>query len=163
LEWDRFALDTKGRFLYLAYKTSKGAGVLHYEDVILFVLAKANQRVHGRFKPMFQRYGLTPMQSLVLTALFQDEGLPAGEIGRRLVLDSATLSGVLARMEEGGWLIRSTPDGDRRVTNLHLTEKALGIRDAMLNDVEAMNREVLSVFKPEERLLLERMLKDLWR
>ncbi len=33
----------------------------------------------------------------------------------------------------------------------------------MLNDVEAMNREVLSVFKPEERLLLERMLKDLWR
>lgn len=162
-ERERFALDTKGRFLYLVYKTSKGAGVLHYEDVILFILAKANQRVHSRFKPMFQRYGLTPMQSLVLTALFQDEGLPAGEIGRRLVLDSATLSGVLVRMEEAGWLIRSTPDGDRRVTNLHLTEKALGIRDAMLDDVEAMNREVLSVFKPEERLLLERMLKDLWR
>lgn len=136
---------------------------MSYEDVILFILAKANQRVHSRFKPMFQRYGLTPMQSLVLTALFEDEGLPVGEIGRRLVLDSATLSGVLDRLQDNGWLVRSTPDGDRRVTNLHLTEKAAGIREAMLNDVEVMNREILSIFKPEERLLLERMLKDLWR
>jgi DNA-binding MarR family transcriptional regulator len=136
---------------------------VHYDDVILFILAKANQRVHGRFKPMFQRYGLTPMQALVLNALYQDEGISSGEVGKRLVLDSATLSGVLDRLADGGWLVRNTPDGDRRVTHLHLTEKALRVRDEMLRDVESMNREVLSVFKPEERLLLERMLRDLWR
>jgi DNA-binding MarR family transcriptional regulator len=136
---------------------------VRYDDVILFILAKANQRVHGRFKPMFQRYGLTPMQSLVLSALYEDEGIPVGEIGKRLVLDSATLSGVLDRLEDGDWLVRSTPDGDRRLTHLHLTGKALGIREPLQADVEAMHREVLSVFKPEERLLLERMLKDLWR
>lgn len=136
---------------------------MRYDDVILFILSKANQRVHGRFKPMFQRYGLTPMQALVLNALYQDEGISAGEIGKRLVLDSATLSGVLDRLADGGWLVRNTPEGDRRVTHLHLTEKAAGVREAMLNDVEAMNREVLSIFKLEERLLLERMLKDLWQ
>ena len=134
-----------------------------YEDVILFILAKANQRVHGRFKPMFSRYGLTPMQALVLHAVYQDEGLTAGEIGKRLVLDSATLSGVLERMVDGGWLVKNTPDGDRRVTKLYLTQKASQIREALLRDVEALDSEVLSVFKPEERLLLERMLKDLWR
>ncbi len=95
---------------------------MHYEDVILFVLAKANQRVHGRFKPMFQRYGLTPMQSLVLTALFQDEGLPRGKSAAAR-LDSATLSGVLARMEEAGGL-SGAPRRGSAVTNLHLTEKA---------------------------------------
>jgi DNA-binding MarR family transcriptional regulator len=136
---------------------------VRYDDVILFILSKANQRVHGRFKPMFQRYGLTPMQALVLNALYQDEGISSGEIGKRLVLDSATLSGVLDRLADGGWLVRNTPEGDRRVTHLHLTEKAVGVREAMLNDVEAMNREVLSIFKLEERLLLERMLKDLWQ
>ncbi len=112
---------------------------------------------------MFQRYGLTPMQALVLHALYIEEGLSVGEIGKRLVLDSATLSGVLDRMVTSGWIFRNTPDGDRRVTHLYLTEKAQMVREAMLKDVVAMNQEVLSAFKPEERLLLERMLKDLWR
>ena len=136
---------------------------MRFDDVILFILAKANQRIHSRFKPMFQRYGLTPMQALVLHALYIEEGLSVGEIGKRLVLDSATLSGVLDRMVTSGWIFRNTPDGDRRVTHLYLTEKAQMVREAMLKDVVAMNQEVLSAFKPEERLLLERMLKDLWR
>jgi DNA-binding MarR family transcriptional regulator len=136
---------------------------LHYQDSIIFILAKANQRVHGLFKPMFQKYGLTPLQALVLSALYQEDGMSAGEIGRRLVLDSATLSGVLERMVESGWIVKRTTDEDRRVVNLYLTARAKEVKAPMLKEVAAVNSKVLSSFKAEERLLLERMLKDLWK
>lgn len=132
-----------------------------YENCILFTLAKAYQRVQAEFKSRFQKYGLTPMQLLVLEALYEEEGLSSGEIGNRLVLDSATLSGVLERMAEGGWITKNTADEDRRALQIHLTEKALQLKEELLKENQAANEEILTSFRVEEKLLLERMLKDL--
>jgi DNA-binding MarR family transcriptional regulator len=135
--------------------------LIHYEHVILFILAKANQRVHGTFKSGLQHFGLTPMQALILHALFEEEGLSAGAIGRRLSLDSATLSGVLERMAEAGWIVKNVAEGDRRLLHIQLTPKAQACKDAFLKEVEGINGSILAGFRVEERLLLERMLKDL--
>mgnify|MGYP000940735227 FL=1 len=134
--------------------------MISYQDVIIFILSKAYQRVYGIFKSRLQPYGLTPMQGLVLHALYEEEGLSAGELGKRLSLDSATLSGVLDRMAESGWILKNVKD-DRRVLNIRLTDKALSFRDKIINDTEELNQEILSMFSMEERLLLIRMLKDL--
>jgi len=135
--------------------------MISYQDVILFILSKANQRVYATFKAQLQSYGMTPMQGLVLHALYEEEGLSAGELGKRLALDSATLSGVLDRMAAGGWIIKNAVEADRRVMNIQLTDKARQCRDKFLEDTVAVNQEVLSTFSMEERLLLIRMLKDL--
>ncbi len=135
--------------------------MLSYQDVILFILSKAYQKVYATFKSKTQIYGMTPMQGLVLHALYEEEGLSAGELGKRLVLDSATLSGVLDRMAEGGWIVKNTAQDDRRVLNIQLTDKARRFRDDFLKDTEELHRHVLSTFGVEEKLLLIRMLKDL--
>jgi DNA-binding MarR family transcriptional regulator len=137
-----------------------GASMISYQDVILFILSKANQKVYATFKSKMQPYGLTPLQGLVLHALYEEEGLSAGELGKRLNLDSATLSGVLDRMAENGWLVKNVKE-DRRVLNIQLTDKAHQWRDNFINKTEDLNQEVLSMFSMEERLLLIRMLKDL--
>ena len=135
--------------------------LVSYEDVILFILSKANQRVYGIFKSRLQPYGLTPMQALVLHALYEEEGLCAGELGKRLALDNATLSGVLDRMAESGWITKNIVKEDRRVLNIQLTDRARQYRVKFLAETEIVNQEVLSSFSPEEKLLLVRMLKDL--
>jgi len=134
--------------------------LISYQDVILFILSKANQKVYGTFKTRLIPYGLTPMQALVLHALYEEEGLSAGELGRRLGLDSATLSGVLDRMVENDWVIKNVKE-DRRVLNIQLTDKSRRCRDKFVTETEELNKELLSHFNAEERLLLIRMLKDL--
>ncbi len=134
--------------------------MISYSDVILFILSKANQKVYGTFKMRLLPYGLTPMQALVLHALYEEENLSAGELGRRLALDSATLSGVLDRMTEGGWIIKNQKE-DRRVLNISLADKSRRCREKFLRETEELNQEMLSIFSTEERLLLVRMLKDL--
>ncbi|KAF0155588.1 MAG: transcriptional regulator [Syntrophaceae bacterium] len=135
--------------------------MISYQDVILFILSKANQKVYGTFKSRLLPYGLTPMQALALHALYEEEGLSAGELGKRLALDSATLSGVLDRMAESGWLVKNAVKADRRVLNIQLTDKSRQCREKFLKDTIAVNQEVLSMFGAEERLLFIRMLKDL--
>ena len=73
-----------------------------YEDCIIFLLAKAYQKAHGNFKRHLLPYGITSVQHLILEALWVEEGLTASEIGKRLVLDNATRSGILDRMSEKG-------------------------------------------------------------
>lgn len=135
--------------------------MISYREVILFILSKANQKVYGTFKSRLSPYGMTPMQGLVLHALYEEEHLSAGELGKRLVLDSATLSGVLDRMAEAGWIVKTTQREDRRVLSIGLSDKSRRLRDEFIRETEKLNEEVLSMFSPEERLLLARMLEDL--
>jgi DNA-binding MarR family transcriptional regulator len=132
-----------------------------YDDCILFLLSKAYQKAFGNFKRRLQDYGLTPVQSLVLMTIAEEEGLSAGDIGKRLVLDNATLSGVLDRLAEGGWIIKATADDDKRLLQIYLTPKAKEMTRVIIKERDGLNEDILSPLKQEEKLLLKRMLKDL--
>jgi DNA-binding MarR family transcriptional regulator len=134
---------------------------MNYEDCLHFLVAKVNQKINGIFKSRLQRIGLTPAQTAVLAVLYGEEGLSAGEIGMRLVLDSATISGILDRMEKDNWIIKKISPNDGRLLQIYLTENALKVKDEVWSEIEASNRQALSPLKLEERILFERFLKDL--
>ena len=130
-------------------------------DCTIFLLAKAYQKAHGRFKKDLKPFKLTNIQHLVLEALWYREGFTAAELGKFLVLDKATLSGVLDRLTEAGW-IRKEPDlDDGRVVRLYTAEKADKMKAELIALRKAANENLLSVFKPEEQVLLKRFLRDL--
>jgi DNA-binding MarR family transcriptional regulator len=95
-----------------------------YDDCIIFLLAKAYQKAHGNFKRRLHSYGLTPIQHLILEALWRKDGISASDIGKKLVLDGATLSGVLDRMAAGGWVLKESDAEDKRVLRIFLTAKS---------------------------------------
>ena len=131
-----------------------------YEDCVVFLLAKANQRAQGVLKRRLHEHGLTPVQHLILEALWDEEGLSAGEIGKRLILDTATLSGVLDRMADAEWILKSTDQEDRRVLRLYLSDKAKGMQDSLINERKRANEEILGGMRLEEKVLLKRLLRD---
>ena len=132
-----------------------------YHDCILYLLAKAYQKAYACFKKRLHEYGLTPVQSLVVLAISESEGLPSKELGKRLLLDNATLSGVLDRLVEGGWITKGPADDDRRFLQLHLSEKARGLIDSLVRERDEASREVMGGLRMEEQVLLKRILKDL--
>ena len=132
-----------------------------YEDCIIFLLAKAYQKAHGNFKQHLLPYGITPVQHLILEALWVEEGLTASEIGKRLVLDNATLSGILDRMSEKGWVLKATDDTDKRFIRIYLTDKAKKLKPSILAEREKSNDEILGNLNLEEKVLLKRLLKDI--
>ncbi len=132
-----------------------------YQDCIVFLLAKAYQKAHANIKKRLNAYGLTPVQTLVLEAVVSEEGLSAGDLAGKLVLDSATLSGVLDRMSEKDWIWKETDRDDKRVLRIYLTEKAKSLREDLFREREEANQEILKDLSLEERVLLKRLLRDI--
>ncbi len=130
-------------------------------DCTIFLLAKAYQRAHGYFKQVLQPYGLTNLQHLVLEGLWVEEGQTAAELGKLLVLDKATLSGVLERLEEAGWIEKRRDRRDRRVNRLFPSPRADRMKNELVAVRKSANDELLRPFSPEEQMLLKRFLKDL--
>jgi DNA-binding MarR family transcriptional regulator len=132
-----------------------------YNDCIIYLLAKAYQKAYACFKKHLHEYGLTPVQSLVVMGISEAEGLSSKELGKSLLLDNATLSGVLDRLAEGGWITKGTMDEDRRFLQLHLSDRARGVINSLVKERDEANKEILVGLRLEEQMLLKRMLKDL--
>jgi len=130
-----------------------------YEDCVVYLLAKAYQRAHAVAKQRMAIYGLTPIQQLVLGALCQNEGVSAGDLGKRLLLDPATLSGILERMVEGGWIVKETDSVDRRLLKIYLTDHAKMLAPRLMEERDKANEEILRNLSLEEKVLLKRLLK----
>jgi DNA-binding MarR family transcriptional regulator len=135
--------------------------MMPYEDCIVFLLAKAYQHAHAVARQRLAVYGLTPIQQLILGALCQDEGRSAAELGKQLVLDPATLSGILDRMVEGGWIVKETDPDDKRLLKIYLTDSAKMIAPKLMEERDKANEEILRNLSFEEKVLLKRLLKDL--
>jgi DNA-binding MarR family transcriptional regulator len=131
-----------------------------FEDCIVFLLAKAYQKAHGSMKKRLQGYGLTPIQYLIVESLLEEDGLSAGDIGKRLVLDNATLSGVLERLAEREWIIKQADPKDKRLLRVSLTHKAKALKEELTEKREQVNEEILRSLSIEEKVLLKRLLRD---
>ena len=134
---------------------------IKYEDCIIFLLAKAYQKAHADFKKRLIPYGLTPIQHLILEALWIKNGVAAKEIGEKLVLDGATLSGVLDRLVSGDWITKEIDSDDKRIQRIYLTEKAKSLRPQLAEQRNRANTELMQKLSLEEKILLKRLLRDL--
>ena len=76
--------------------------------------------------------GLTYPQYIVLTVLWENDGLTISEIGRALMLDSGTLTPLVKRLEGMQLVSRKRRFEDEREVEVWLTPKGLDVRELAL-------------------------------
>lgn len=130
-------------------------------DCTVFLLGKAYQKAHGDFKKRLKPYGLTNMQHLVLEGLWYRPGMTAAELGKALILDKATLSGVLDRMAESNWIEKRPDKEDLRVSRIFPSGKSFELKDKLIAERKKANVHLLKKFTIEEQVLFKRLLRDL--
>jgi DNA-binding MarR family transcriptional regulator len=131
------------------------------EDCIFFQLAKADQNgvqyCQGRVAPL----GLTAVQAMILNTLGDGDGVPAGRLGERVQLTSATLTGIVDRLENLGFAERRASTKDRRAVLVCLTGKGKQIVDEVKPLLEDANREFLAGLSTSEQKQLRGLLRKL--
>lgn len=131
------------------------------DDCIFFQLAKAHQAGVRFWKARLADYPVTSVQGMVLTFLYEDDRITARELGERTTLDSATLTGILDRLEKGGFIERRPHPDDRRALQVCLTDEGHDLGGELLEMGVAANQEFLSPLTPEEQLVLRMLLRRL--
>eukprot|EP01032_Pedospumella_encystans_P033290 gene33290-37612_t len=110
-------------------------------DQLCFDLYAASRAVTGAYRPVLRELGLTYPQYLSMLALWEgDEPMTVGELGRRLRLDSGTLTPVLKRLEQAGHLVRRRDPSDERRVLLAVTDAGWRLRQSRGHDVPCSSR-----------------------
>jgi DNA-binding MarR family transcriptional regulator len=94
---------------------------LRLSKQLCFATYAASHAFSRFYKPLLEPFGLTYPQYLVLLVLWEKNNLTVKEIGRRLYLDSGTLTPLLKRLEAAGIVQRLRDMNDERQVRISLT------------------------------------------
>ena len=116
------------------------------DDCISFLSGKAAQTVARLTRERLTSYGVTPVQYAVLHVLWEHDGLSAAELCTRLTIDSATVTGVIDRLEKLGLVDRRPDSIDRRINRLFLTQEGHARRAPLQAVIDGLNDEIARAF-----------------
>lgn len=95
---------------------------LSVEDRIARALRQINRAVDLHSRALLQRHGLTAPQLATLLEIERLQPVSSGVLASEVHLGSATLTGILDRLEQRGLVCRTRHAGDRRSILLSLTD-----------------------------------------
>ena len=129
------------------------------ENQLCFPLYAAARRIVTQYTPYLKPLGLTYTQYIVMLALWETETATVGELGQRLFLDNGTLTPLLKKLEEAGFVTRRRSSRDERVVQITVTEQGWSLREQAKAVPFRVGRCVC--LEPEEARLLHRVLYKL--
>ena len=126
---------------------------------LCFPLYAAARNVTSLYTPWLKPLGLTYTQYIALLVLWEQDGQTVGEIGEKLMLDNGTLSPLLKKMEQAGFVQRQRSREDERVVVVSLTEEGRALREKA-KDVPAKVAGCIDL-PPEKAQMLYALLYEL--
>ena len=129
---------------------------LKLKSQLCFPLYACSKEIIRRYKPFLDRFDLTYTQYITMIALWENDNMNVRELGIALFLDSGTLTPVLKKLENKGYIERKRSKDDERNLIVTVTEKGWQLREEALSIPGSMSSCVN--LEPEEASELYRLL-----
>lgn len=128
------------------------------ERQLCFALSVASRSVVAAYRPVLEPMGLTHPQYLVMLALWERSPRTVRDISDALLLEPATVTPLLKRLEESGLVTRARKAGDERALDVALTPAGRELRNrALAVPVTMMSR--LNISREDAEELHRSMMK----
>ncbi len=128
---------------------------------LFIVLSRAYRAVNENVNKMIQTYGLNPTEFAVLELLYHKGDQPLQQIGGKILLASGSITYVVDKLEEKGYLRRVACPNDRRVTFAQITDHGKRFIEDVFPDHERKIHQLMSELSPEEKEVAITLLKKL--
>ncbi|MES2055113.1 MAG: MarR family transcriptional regulator [Pseudomonadota bacterium] len=104
------------------------APLVPLDGQLCFSLYATSIAINRAYKPMLDAMGITYPQYLVLSTLWEGDGQTISAIADRLALESSTITPLVKRLEQAGFLARQRNPQDERQVQAFLTAKGKGLQ-----------------------------------
>lgn len=133
------------------------------DQSIGFVVKQINNVFEKDLNTRLKRLGITSSQCAVLDYLFHTnkEEVNQRDVEKNLNLKNPTVTGILKRLDEKGFILCVPNAADKRKKNIYLTEKAYDIQRKMEADRRKLDRELTRGMTKKEVAALRRGLEKL--
>lgn len=104
------------------------------------------------------RYGLTAAQAVVILIVCDFKALTQDDITKRLSLDKSVIAKTVTKLEELGFIVRTTNARDKRTYDICPTEKAWAVYPAIRDQIDASFTRMTQQMTAEEQAEFKRLL-----
>ena len=116
-----------------------------YEQLLLrnqlcFPVYLCAKEIIRRYSPFLEKIDLTYTQYIVMMYFWEKKESNVKEVGRALLLDPSTLTPLLKKLEQKGYVERARSTDDERNLVVKATEKGLSLRDKAITIPEKMGK-----------------------
>ena len=101
---------------------------LKIENQLCFPLYACSKEIIRQYKPYLDQIDLTYTQYITMMVLWETPCVSSRQLGRRLFLDSGTLTPVLKKLETMGYVNRKRDEQDERNLIVTLTEEGAALK-----------------------------------
>ena len=139
---------------------------LKLENQLCFRLYSAARLMMGAYHPYLDPLGITYPQYLVLLVLWEQDKQPVCDIGKRLMLDTNTMTPLLQRMEKAGLITRTRGKEDTRQRIVSLTKRGKALYEQAQHIPESMTKAVMASEEELKQILqmipsLDKLIEEL--
>ncbi|SET46891.1 MarR family winged helix-turn-helix transcriptional regulator [[Clostridium] polysaccharolyticum] len=113
--------------------------ILKLDNQLCFPLYACSKEIVRKYKPFLDEIDLTYTQYIAMMVMWEHEKLNVKDMGKLLFLDSGTLTPVLKKLEQKGYVLRERDKQDERVLNVTITESGIRLREKALEIPAKMN------------------------
>ncbi len=117
---------------------------------LLALFTQAAKLLREATDEAMSRHGVRVGQHIVLSVLWEEDGLTPGEIARRLAVATPTIVNTATRMEEAGLLVRRPDPDDARLVRLYLTPHARSVREPVRAARAGVEQRATATLDPAE-------------
>ena len=111
---------------------------LKLQNQVCFPLYACSKELIRQYGPFLKECGLTYTQYIVMMVLWEKETVSSRELAECLHLDYGTLTPVLRRLSQAGYLNRERSGEDERMLTLTLTEAGRELKDKAVSSPPAI-------------------------
>lgn len=141
-------------------ETDQSYETLKLKNQLCFPLYACSKEVVRRYKPYLDKLDLTYTQYIAMMVLWEEQELNVKELGKQLFLDSGTLTPLLKKLEQKGYLTRHRSEEDERNLTIRITDRGMQLREQALA-VPAQMASCISLSREEAAFLYEILYKIL--
>ena len=125
-----------------------------------FLIKQINNVFEKELNERLRDTGITSSQCAVLDYLFHTskEEVSQRDVEKNLNLKNPTVTGILKRLDEKGYILSVPSNTDKRCKNIYLTEKAYDIQRRMENQRRKLDKMLTIGMNKKEIEALEKML-----
>ena len=131
------------------------------KDCIFFQLTKASQAGIGFWTSKVKHLGVTASQAMVLNFLGEEDRILARSLGQKLQLSSATMTGILDRLEKLDLVERQPHPEDRRAILICLTDQGGKYAKEINTIMVKANKAYLEGLSTKKLTMFRETLKNL--
>ena len=133
--------------------------VLKIDNQFCFSVYALSKEITKIYKPFLKKIDLTYTQYITMLVLWENDNLNVNEIGKKLTLDSGTLTPLLKKLEEKGLIIKQRQKIDERNVIITLSDKGKSLKDVAL-EIPIKLLEKIDV-NPEKIIEIRDKLKNI--